>query len=87
MLNCKNLPCLLGLLKTAFNPFQKSVCDSLYPNIPFCASAGWVTKLYYELFVVTIEHCQQFATGPSSSKFSGAELSLYIVTLVANWSG
>lgn len=33
------------------------------------------------MFVVTIEHCQGFATGPSSSKVSGAELSLHIVIL------
>ena len=38
MLKCKTLPCLLCLLKTAFNPFQKFICGSVHLDIPFLPS-------------------------------------------------
>ena len=38
MLKCKTFPCLLYLLKTAFNPFQKFICSSVHLDIPFLPS-------------------------------------------------
>lgn len=38
MLKCKTLPCLLYLLKTAFNPFQKFICGSVHLDFPFLPS-------------------------------------------------
>lgn len=37
-MKCKTLPCLLYLLKTAFNPFQKFICGSVHLDISFLPS-------------------------------------------------